>query len=144
VWTTGGATTPKYDSSGAPYAAWISNEEIHGNPQRPSTTYQCVGVSYKNKRLIIKSNYMPRYYRALVRHGGGTTATNRLGPSAKPSTRLNPGLGGPYSGRGHTRSKGLLCFRGFGTGQRGTGGGAVGSGKITGPTSTYTPATIET
>jgi len=58
--------------------AWISNEEIHG--PIPNAEYNALqGVGSYNNALIIKSNYMPRYYAALVATGGPNSDSNPVG-----------------------------------------------------------------
>ncbi len=79
--------------------AWISNEEIHG--PIPNAQYNALQVwgSYNNA-LIIKSNYMPRYYAALVATGGPNSDSNPVGfrehvNTAHQGLRHIPGRG-PY------------------------------------------------
>ena len=82
--------------------AWISNEEIHG--PIPNAQYNALQVwgSYNNA-LIIKSNYMPRYYAALVATGGPNSDSNPVGFREHVNT-AHQGLR-HIPGAGRTRSK---------------------------------------
>lgn len=135
----GGATTPKYDFiPSALMPAWISNEDIHG--PIPNAEYNGLQVwgSYNNA-LIIKSNYMPRYYAALVATGGPNSDSNPVG--------FREHINMAYQGLRHIPGRGpypiqeSFFARGFGTGTRHRGAAVV--VQITTDLN-YTPPTIET
>ncbi|WP_200869763.1 hypothetical protein [Mycobacterium asiaticum] len=117
--------------------AWISDETIHG--PIPKSEYNGLQVwgSYGGA-LLIQSNYIPRYYVAVVATGGPSDTTNPVGFRE----HINPS----YRGLRHIPGNGpypivdSFFARGFGTGVRHRGAAVV--CQIT--TGSYTPPTIET
>lgn len=117
--------------------AWISDETIHG--PIPKSEYNGLQVwgSYGGA-LLIQSNYIPRYYVAVVATGGPSDTTNPVGFRE----HINPS----YRGLRHIPGNGpypivdSFFARGFGTGVRHRGAAVV--CQIT--TGSYTPPTIDT
>ncbi|WP_082680752.1 hypothetical protein [Mycolicibacterium novocastrense] len=135
----GGATVPKYDFiPSALMPAWISIEDIYG--PIPNAEYNGLQVwgSYNNA-LVIKSNYMPRYYAALVATGGPNSDSNPVGFRE----HINPA----YQGLRHIPGRGPYPIQesffacGFGTGTRHRGAAVV--VQIT-TNVDYAPPTIKT
>lgn len=118
-----GAPLPKYDFiPSALIPAWISAEEIHGSI--PNAEYNGLQVwgSYDNA-LIIKSNYMPQGYAAVIATGGPNSDVNPVGfrehvNVAYQGLRHIPGPG-PYP------IQESFFARGFGVGSRHRGAAVV-------------------
>lgn len=131
--------TPKYDFiPSALMPAWISNETIHG--PIPNAEYNGLQVwgSYENA-LVIKSNYMPQGYAAVVATGGPNSDVNPVGfrehiNTAYQGLRHIPGRG-PYP------IQESFFARGFGVGTRHRGAAVV--VQIT-TNASYTAPSIET
>lgn len=131
--------TPKWDFiPSALMPAWISDETIHG--PIPNAEYNGLQVwgSYGGA-LLIQSNYIPRYYAAVVASGGPNSDTAPVGfrehiNPAYRSLRHIPGRG-PYP------LQSSFFARGFGVGVRHRSAAVV--IQIT-TNASYTAPTIET
>ncbi|MEZ0354090.1 hypothetical protein [Mycobacterium sp. pR1184] len=132
--------TPKWDFiPSALMPAWISNETIHG--PIPNAEYNGLQVwgSYGGA-LVIQSNYVPRYYTAVVATGGPNSDANPVGFRE----HVNPAYQGlrHIPGHGPYPLQDSFYVRGFGVGTRHRGAAVV--AQIT-ENLTYTPpTTIET
>jgi hypothetical protein len=135
-----GAPLPKWDFiPSALMPAWISDETIHG--QVPASEYNGLEVygSYGGA-LLIQSNYVPRYYAAVVATGGPNSDANPVGFRE----HVNPNYAGlrHIPGRGPYPLQDSFFARGFGVGTRHRGAAVV--CQITTNSSYTAPTTIAT